>query len=172
MLLNILLKRHTGRRFSGRTHNAVRPIGKPPDGGFQEERNRRGPGWQCRPRKALQQDGHNSLSASNRLHKTYGPVQFDSVRELDAASTFGRVKLHRSVQKDLSDCNLGRLARWRKDRIGGTVWYLDCELAEGYANLAPAREPKALPRLGPMVKGAPGSRPGTQHHHRTSDAGD
>ena len=42
----------------------------------------------------------------------------------------------------------GRLARWRKDRIGGTVWYLDCELAEGYADLAPAREPKALPRLG------------------------
>ena len=41
----------------------------------------------------------------------------------------------------------GRLARWRKDRIGGTVWYLDCELAEGYGYLTPAREPKALPQL-------------------------
>ena len=28
----------------------------------------------------------------------------------------------------------GRQARWRKDRIGGTVWYLDCGLAEGYAD--------------------------------------
>ena len=36
----------------------------------------------------------------------------------------------------------GRLARWRNDRIGGTEWYLDCELAEGYADLAPARKPK------------------------------
>ena len=44
--------------------------------------------------------------------------------------------------------------RCRKDWIGGTVWYLDCELAEGYADLAPAPEPKVLPRLGPMVKGA------------------
>ena len=42
---------------------------------------------------------------------------------------------------------------WRKDRIGGAVWYLDCELAEGYADLAPAPESKALPRLGLMVKG-------------------
>jgi hypothetical protein len=37
------------------------------------------------------------------------------------------------------------------------VWYLDCELAEGYAALTPdqAREPKALPRprLGVMTKG-------------------
>ena len=49
----------------------------------------------------------------------------------------------------------GRLARWRKERIGGTVWYLDCELAEGYAELAPAREPKALPRPGTMVRGTP-----------------
>jgi len=29
----------------------------------------------------------------------------------------------------------GRLARWR---IGGAVWYLDCELAEGYANVTSA----------------------------------
>ena len=43
-----------------------------------------------------------------------------------------------------------RLARWRKDRIGGTVWYLDGELAEGYADLEPA-----LPRPGAMAKGTP-----------------
>jgi hypothetical protein len=57
----------------------------------------------------------------------------------------------------VSHAMFGRLARWRKDRIGGAVWYLDCELAEGYADLAPdrAREPKALPRprLGLMDKG-------------------
>ena len=50
----------------------------------------------------------------------------------------------------VSHAMFGRLARWRKDRIGGTVWYLDCELAEGYADLAPAR-PKALPRPGAMA---------------------
>ena len=55
----------------------------------------------------------------------------------------------------VSHAMFGRLARWRKDRIGGTVWYLDCELAEGYAELAPAREPKALPRLSTAVRGTP-----------------
>ena len=55
----------------------------------------------------------------------------------------------------VSHAMFGRLARWRKDRIGGTVWYLDCELAEGYAGLEPAREPKALPRPGAMAKGTP-----------------
>ena len=57
----------------------------------------------------------------------------------------------------VSHARFGRLARWRKDRIGGTVWYLDCELAEGYADRTSDRmsEPKALPkpRLGVMVKG-------------------
>jgi hypothetical protein len=47
-----------------------------------------------------------------------------------------------------------RLVRRRNERIGGTVWYLDCELAEGYADLSPAPEPTAIPRLGPMVKSA------------------
>ena len=55
----------------------------------------------------------------------------------------------------VSHAMFGRLARWRKDRIGGTVWYLDCELAEGYAGLAPRREPKAPPQLGTMVRGTP-----------------
>ena len=32
----------------------------------------------------------NSLSASNRLHKTYGPVQLASVRDTDAARARGR----------------------------------------------------------------------------------
>ncbi len=49
----------------------------------------------------------------------------------------------------------GRLARWRKDRISGAVWYLDCELAEGYTELTHATKPKALPRLGNMAKGTP-----------------
>jgi hypothetical protein len=47
----------------------------------------------------------------------------------------------------VSHARFGRLARWRKERIGGTVWYLDCDLARGcYAGLASARELKALTR--------------------------
>ena len=45
----------------------------------------------------------------------------------------------------MSHAMFGGLARWLKERLGGTVWYLDCELAEGYVGLAPACEPKALP---------------------------
>lgn len=52
----------------------------------------------------------------------------------------------------VSHTKFARLARWRKERVGGNVWYLDCELAEGYAELAPATKPKALPRLGVMAK--------------------
>jgi hypothetical protein len=55
----------------------------------------------------------------------------------------------------VSHAMFGRLARWRKDRIGGAVWYLDCELAEGYAGLAPAREPKVLAPLGAMIRRIP-----------------
>jgi hypothetical protein len=35
----------------------------------------------------------NSLSTSNRLHKTYGPVQLTSVRDADEARQKGRAKL-------------------------------------------------------------------------------
>jgi hypothetical protein len=35
----------------------------------------------------------NSLSTSNRLHKTYGPVQLAAVRDADAARQRGRAKL-------------------------------------------------------------------------------
>jgi hypothetical protein len=77
------------------------------------------------------------------------------VRSLAAWSAYSQWCADRGIEA-VSHARFGRLARWRKDRIGGTVWYLDCELAEGYgdlAHLAPAPEPKALPRLGPMVKG-------------------
>jgi hypothetical protein len=74
------------------------------------------------------------------------------VRSLAAWSAYAQWCADRGLVA-VSHARFGRLARWRKDRIGGTVWYLDCELAEGYADLAPAPESKALPRLGPMVKG-------------------
>ena len=45
----------------------------------------------------------------------------------------------------VSHAMFGRLARWRKNRIGGTVWYLDCKLAEGYADLTPARRSERAP---------------------------
>jgi hypothetical protein len=35
----------------------------------------------------------NSLSQSNRLHKTYAPVQLAKVREVDVARKRGRTKL-------------------------------------------------------------------------------
>jgi hypothetical protein len=35
----------------------------------------------------------NSLSTSNKLHKTYAPVQLASVRDTDAARKVGRAKL-------------------------------------------------------------------------------
>jgi hypothetical protein len=53
----------------------------------------------------------------------------------------------------VSHAMFGRLARWRKDRVGGTVWYLDAELAEGYVGLAPPV--KALPEPATIVKGTP-----------------
>jgi hypothetical protein len=55
----------------------------------------------------------------------------------------------------VSHAKFGRLARWRKHRAGGTVWYLDCELAEGYVGLAPMCEPKALPEPATIAKGTP-----------------
>jgi hypothetical protein len=55
----------------------------------------------------------------------------------------------------VSHAMFGRLARWRKDRVGGTVWYLDAELAEGYVGLAPVSGPKALPEPATIAKGTP-----------------
>ena len=45
----------------------------------------------------------------------------------------------------VSHAMFGRLARWPKHRKSGTVWYLDCELTDGYVALTPASVPKALP---------------------------
>jgi hypothetical protein len=53
----------------------------------------------------------------------------------------------------VSHAMFGRLARWRKDRIGGTVWYRDCELAARYAGLAPTSGTKALAGPGTIAKG-------------------
>jgi hypothetical protein len=55
----------------------------------------------------------------------------------------------------VSHAMFGRLARWRKHRAGGTVWYLDAELAEGYVGLAPVGAPKALPDPATIIKGTP-----------------
>jgi hypothetical protein len=59
------------------------------------------------------------------------------------------------IDRDLpyvSHTKFGRLARWPKER-SGNVWYINCELVEERAKLAPATQPKALPpRLGSMAK--------------------
>jgi hypothetical protein len=52
----------------------------------------------------------------------------------------------------VSHARFGRLARWRKDRVGGVVGYLDCELAEDHVGLGSSRSPKALRRFGMMTK--------------------
>jgi len=54
-------------------------------------------------------------------------------------------------RKHVSHAMFGRLGRWRKDRVGGTVWYLECELAEGYVGIAHS-VPKALPAMGAIAK--------------------
>ena len=67
------------------------------------------------------------------------------VRSLVMWEAFQQWRADRSIDIAVSHAMFGRLARWQKGRIGGAVWYLDCELAEGYA----VHEPKALrrPRL-------------------------
>jgi len=64
------------------------------------------------------------------------------VRSLVMWEAFQQWCADRSIDVAISHAMFGRLARWQKGRIGGAVWYLDCELAEGYA----VHEPKALPR--------------------------
>ena len=76
------------------------------------------------------------------------------VQSIVVWSAFGQGCADRGLEP-VSYAMFGRRARWRKDRIGGMVWYLDCELAEGYAGQAPLREPKAPPRLGAVVKSTP-----------------
>jgi hypothetical protein len=56
-------------------------------------------------------------------------------------------------ERHVSHAKFARLARWRKHRAGGTDWYLDCELAEGYVGLAPVCAPKALPDPATVGKG-------------------
>jgi hypothetical protein len=51
----------------------------------------------------------------------------------------------------VSHTMFGRLAPCRKER-SGNVWYLDCELVEGRAELTVAAKPKALPQLGATAK--------------------
>ena len=55
----------------------------------------------------------------------------------------------------VSHAKFGRRSRWRKHQAGGTVWYLACELAEGYVGLAPVCAPKALPEPATIAKGTP-----------------
>ena len=75
------------------------------------------------------------------------------VRSLVMWEAFLQWCADRVINIAVSHAMFGRLARWRKDRIGGAVWYLDCELAEGYADLIAVRDPKALPRLGMVPHG-------------------
>ena len=72
------------------------------------------------------------------------------VRSLVMWEAFRQWCADRSIDVAVSHAMFGRLARWQKGRIGGAVWYLDCELAEGYA----VYEPKALPRPRLVAEGS------------------
>jgi hypothetical protein len=72
------------------------------------------------------------------------------VRSLVMWEAFRQWCVDRSIDVAVSHAMFGRLARWQKGRIGGAVWYLDCELAEGYA----VHEPKALPRPRHVAEGS------------------
>jgi len=63
----------------------------------------------------------------------------------------------RGLNIAVSHAMFGRLARWQKGRIGGAVWYLDCELAEGYVVHEPKAPPAAPAHCRPS--GSPSSRP-------------
>src|SRR5262245_12107413 len=66
------------------------------------------------------------------------PVVNRRVRSLVMWETFQQWRADRSIDITISHAMFGRLSRWHKGRVGGAVWYLDCELAEGYA----VHEPK------------------------------
>ena len=70
------------------------------------------------------------------------PVLNRRVRSLVMWEAFQQWRADRSIDITISHAMFGRLSRWHKGRVGGAVWYLDCELAEGYA----VHEPKGLPR--------------------------
>src|SRR5262245_47654162 len=53
------------------------------------------------------------------------------VRSLVMWEAFRQWCADRNIDTTLSHAMFGRLARWQKGRIGGGVWYLDCELGRG-----------------------------------------
>lgn len=62
------------------------------------------------PPEKLSSKMANSLSTSNRLHKTYAPVQLANVREVDAERRRGRTKLREqnpaeSVMTPAGECH-------------------------------------------------------------------
>jgi hypothetical protein len=77
------------------------------------------------------------------------------VRSLVMWEAFQQWCADRSIDVAISHAMFGRLARWQKGRIGGAVWYLDCELAEGYgARELRSHSPGSLLRgHGPRIDG-------------------
>lgn len=65
------------------------------------------------PPEKLSSKMANSLSTSNRLHKTYVPVMLASVRDIDSARKRGRAKL----REQKSDESIPAPARKRSDHV-------------------------------------------------------
>jgi hypothetical protein len=59
----------------------------------------------------------NSLSASNRLHKTYAPVQLASVRDVDAARKAGRRSLREQIRTKVSPTGPKRVRPSRRGTL-------------------------------------------------------
>jgi hypothetical protein len=102
------------------------------------------------PRKIIPIDEKPADIVERFFLEVVRPALNSRVRSLVMWEAFQQWCADRSIDVAISHAMFGRLARWQKGRIGGAVWYLDCELAEGYA----VQEPKALPRPRLIAEGS------------------
>jgi hypothetical protein len=67
-----------------------------------------------------------------------------------------------SERDPVSPNMFGRRAPWRKDRIGGRVWYLDARLCEEFTNVVPTLPIAANTSRTRLKLGGPGRSPGSR----------
>jgi hypothetical protein len=94
-------------------------------------------------REAVSPDGHVGTERSGSLLKLWTWLDATPSHVIVMWLTYCRWCADRGL-KQVSQAMFGRMARWRKER--GTVWYLDCELAEGYVGLPPVSGPTLCDR--------------------------
>jgi hypothetical protein len=65
------------------------------------------------PSEKLSAKMANTLSASNRLHKTYGPVMLATVRDTDEARKVGRAKIREQKSTESVTAPVSRVSHAR-----------------------------------------------------------